>query len=44
MRDEDNFMKDIFTVALNNLAIERKVDIVRVHNVKLHRQLIEMMS
>lgn len=44
MRDEDNFMKDIFTVALNNLAIERKVDIIRVHNVKLHKQLIEIMS
>ena len=44
MRDEDNFMKDIFTVALNNLAIERKIDIIRVHSVKLHRQLIEIMS
>ena len=37
-------MKDIFTVALNNLAIERKIDIIRVHNVKLHKQLIEIMS
>lgn len=43
MPDEDNFTKDIFTAALNTLAVERKVDIIRVHNVKLHKQLINMM-
>lgn len=43
MSDEDNFTKDIFTAALNTLAVERKVDIIRVHNVKLHKQLINMM-
>ena len=42
MPEADNFTKDIFTLALNALAIERKVDIIRVHNVKLHRQLLEM--
>ena len=42
MQEADNETKDIFTVALNTLALERKVDIIRVHNVKLHRQLIDM--
>jgi len=40
--DADNFTKDIFTVALNILAVERQVDIIRVHNVKLHKQLIDI--
>ncbi len=43
MPDADNQTKDIFTAALNTLAIERKVDIIRVHNVKLHRKLIDML-
>ena len=43
MPDADNDLKDIFTVALNTLAIERKVDILRVHNVKLHKTLINML-
>ena len=41
MPDADNHTKDIFTAALNTLALERKVDYIRVHNVKLHRQLID---
>ena len=44
MADADNYTKDIFTVALNTLAVERKVDILRVHNVKLHRQLLNMLG
>lgn len=44
MPGEDNFMKDIFTVALNTLSIERHVDIIRVHNVKLHKKLIDMLE
>ena len=43
MPDEDNVTKDIFTVALNTLALEKKVDIIRVHNVRLHRQLLGML-
>ena len=42
MPDEDNLTKDIFTVALNTLAVERKVDYIRVHNVKLHRELLNL--
>lgn len=44
MADADNDTKDIYTVALNTLAVERKVDILRVHNVKLHRQLLNMLG
>lgn len=44
MPKASNVTKDVYTVALNTLALERKVDIIRVHNVKLHKQLINMLS
>ena len=44
LKDEDNLTKDIYTLALNTLAIENKVDIIRVHNVKLHKRLINMLQ
>ena len=44
MKDEDNSTKDIYTLALNTLAIENNVDIIRVHNVKLHKRLINMLQ
>lgn len=44
MPDAPNDMKDIFTVALNTLAIERKVDYLRVHNVSLHNTLLNLMK
>lgn len=44
MPDAPNDMKDIFTVALNTLAIERKVDYLRVHNVPLHNTLLNLMK
>lgn len=44
MPDAPNDMKDIFTVALNTLAIERKVDYLRVHNVPLHKTLLSLMK
>lgn len=40
MHDESNITKDIFTVALNTIAIEKNVDYLRVHNVKMHKQLL----
>lgn len=42
MECENNFTKDIYTVALNTLAVEKKVDIIRVHNVKLHKTLLDI--
>ncbi len=44
MPDADNATKDVFTVALNTLAVERNVDIIRVHNVKLHKKLLNMLN
>lgn len=43
LTDSDNFTKDIYTVALNTLALEHKIDIIRVHNVKLHKQLLDIL-
>ena len=44
MPDADNETKDIYTLALNTIAIENKVDIIRVHNVSLHKQLLTMLG
>ena len=44
MPDADNETKDIFTLALNTIAIENKADIIRVHNVSLHKQLLMMLG
>lgn len=44
MQDETNEMKDIFTVALNTFAVENKVDYIRVHNVPLHKKLLEVLK
>lgn len=42
MQNETNETKDIFTLALNAIAIEKQVNFVRVHNVKLHKQLLQV--
>lgn len=44
IQNADNFDKDIYTTAINALAIERNVDYIRVHNVKMHKKLIDLMS
>ena len=44
MEKASNEEKDIFTVALNALAIERNVDYLRVHNVGLNRKLVNLMQ
>ena len=44
LNEASNDEKDIYTVALNTLAIERKVNYLRVHNVKMHRKLIDIMK
>jgi len=44
MAEADNLTKDIYTVALNALAVNKKVDYIRVHNVKLHKDLLDMLS
>ncbi len=42
MQNTSNEKKDIYTLALNALAITRNVDIIRVHNVKLHKTFMDM--
>jgi len=42
MQDETNETKDIFTLALNSSIIDKKVNFIRVHNVKLHKELIKL--
>ena len=44
MQNNDNHTKDIYTTALNTLAIEHGVDFIRVHNVKMHKPLIDLMK
>ena len=41
---EDNLIKDIYTTALNTIAIEHGIDYIRVHNVKMHTKLIEIVE
>lgn len=41
---ETNEEKDIYSVALSALLIEKKVDYLRVHNVKMHKKLLELMK
>lgn len=41
MPNATNEQKDIFTLALNSVIIDKKVNFIRVHNVKLHRELLQ---
>lgn len=42
MPDRSNDEKDMFTLALNTLAVEHHVDYIRVHNVKIHKELLNL--
>lgn len=42
MQSESNEVKDIFTLALNAVAIEKQVHFLRVHNVKFHKHLLQI--
>ncbi len=44
MENLDNQMKDIYTVALNALIVNSNIDYIRVHNVKMHKTLIDLME
>lgn len=43
MKNEPNEIKDIYTLALNTAIIDKNVNFIRVHNVKLHKQLIDLL-
>lgn len=42
MQDSDNFTKDIFTLAVNSILMDKGVNFVRVHNVELHKKLLNI--
>lgn len=40
MPEASNEIKDIYTLALNSSIIDKKINFIRVHNVKLHKDLL----
>ena len=38
-----NEEKDIYTLALNSILISENIDYIRVHNVKIHKQLLDIL-
>lgn len=42
MQKSTNEEKDIYTLALDSILISQKVDYLRVHNVKLHKNFLDM--
>ncbi len=44
MDKDSNENKDIYTLALNSVLINDKVDYIRVHNIKIHKKLLEILS
>lgn len=44
VKEDNNDLKDSLTLAINSLQIEKKVDYIRVHNVKLHKQLLDLVK
>lgn len=40
LKDETNEQKDIFTLALNSSIIDKKINFIRVHNIKLTKKLL----
>ena len=44
MPKASNEEKDLYTLALNSILINEHIDYIRVHNVKIHKNLVEMLS
>ncbi len=42
MPDASNEEKDLYTLALNSILINENIDYIRVHNVKIHKKLLEI--
>ena len=41
MPEADNFTKDIYTLALDSILMSKRVNFVRVHNVSMHKKLLD---
>ena len=44
MPDATNNEKDMYSLAINSLLINEKIDIIRVHNVKIHKTLLDLLD
>lgn len=44
MADKTNEEKDLYTLALNGILINENIDYIRVHNVKIHKNFLEMLD
>lgn len=44
MPESSNEEKDLYTLALNSILISENIDYIRVHNVKIHKKFLEIMS
>lgn len=44
MPNSTNDEKDLYTLALNSILINDNIDYIRVHNVKIHKKLIEILN
>lgn len=44
MPQASNEEKDLYTLALNSILIRENIDYIRVHNVKIHKNFLEMIS
>ena len=41
--DASNDEKDLYTLALNSILINKNIDYIRVHNVKIHKKLLNIL-
>lgn len=44
MAQSTNEEKDLYTLALNSILLNENIDYIRVHNVKIHKQLLDMLK
>jgi len=44
MPNASNEEKDLYTLALNSILINENIDYIRVHNVKIHKKLLEILN
>ena len=44
LHDEANELKDIYSLAVNSILINSKVNFLRVHDVKMHKQLLKILN
>lgn len=44
MQNATNEEKDTYTLALNSILMNENIDIIRVHNVKIHKKLLSILS